>query len=67
MLTVLNKKDHFAQMSYRRFLHKVGWQSYTLKEQESSKKLFWYQITYGTQKNQARGSVELYSITCNNL
>lgn len=31
------------------------------------KKLFSYQITYGTQKNQARDCVELYSIACNNL
>lgn len=40
MLTALKKKDHFAQLSYRRFLHKVGWQSYTPKEHEGSKKLF---------------------------
>ena len=39
MLVALNEGKHFAQMSFRRFLHNVGQHSYIPKELEDSRKL----------------------------
>lgn len=40
MLTALNKKDHFAQLSYRRFLNKEGGKVIHLYEHEGPKSCF---------------------------
>lgn len=39
MLVALHEGKHFAQMSFRRFLHNVGQHSYIPKELEDSRKL----------------------------
>ena len=39
MLAASNEGEHFAQLSHKRFLHKVEQQRYTPKEPEDSRKL----------------------------